>query len=205
VSTIDRSLCPGTQHGTDTAYNNHGCRCADAREARRLRRKRRREGRLPPLTVDPVGSVRRVQALAAIGWCARAIADAAGTSDATISRLQTGRHRGVINRGSAAKIAAAYERLSGRPGPTDRSRLIAKQHGWAPPLLWEDVDIDDPAATPIDDTPQINKRNRVHRDDLEHLRGYGLPVEVIAQRLAVKPSSIERHLERDRQQQKAAA
>jgi len=204
VSAIDRSVCPAPRHGTVSSYYNAGCRCADAREAYRIYRKRAREGRHQPALVSSIGTQRRLRALAAIGWDINTLAHRGGYQPIAIRNWRAARCP-RIKKVQAARIAALYEQLCGTQGPSSRSRGHARRHGWAPPLLWDELDIDDPAATPIDDTPQVDNRRRVHRDDLEHLRGYGLPVEVIAQRLAVKPSSIERHLERDRQRNQEAA
>src|SRR5690606_25764514 len=41
-----------------------------------------------------------------------------------------------------------YERLSGTPGPSDKVRVWAEKLGWAPPLAWEGLNIDDPNAQP---------------------------------------------------------
>lgn len=200
MSTHDRTGCRGTRHGTVSAYYNFACRCPDAREYYRIYRKRAREGRHQPALVPSIGTQRRLRALAAIGWDINTLARRGGYQPIAIRNWRAGRCP-RIKKVQAARIAALYEQLSGTEGPSSRSRGHARRHGWVPPLLWDELDIDDPAATPVDDTPQIDKRQRVHREDVEHLRSYGLPVEVIAARLAVQPSSIERHLERARQRQ----
>lgn len=91
--------------------------------------------------INPVGSIRRIQALRALGWPVQLLEKRYGTplqppADARCSA------------GYARTIRRVYEELSGATGPSTRVALLALRHGWAPPLAWEDVDIDDPAAFP---------------------------------------------------------
>ncbi len=117
-------------------------------------------GRLVP----SVGSQRRAQALAAIGWPLAAQAARVG-----VARTE---YRNAINRPRihvrvARKIADLFEELSATPGPSLRSRRYAMQHGWPAPLAWDD-DIDDPAASPVGhlsitrlvEAPAVNQRQK---------------------------------------------
>lgn len=97
--------------------------------------------------VDSLGSVRRVRALYALGHGRRALASTCGLHTDTISGLAAGRWERVTEQ-TAAHIRRAYDELSMRVGTVRRNRSMAYQLGWAPPLAWDDGDIDDPAGTP---------------------------------------------------------
>lgn len=141
------------RHGSMAGYRA-GCRLDCCRsgiarynEGRRLLHLR---GEAGPRFVDPRGTVRRVQALAALGW-----------SPAEVSR-QMGRHKSflthAINRydrirpSTAAAVAKVYEALSmQRPMPTTKHERmavtktlrLAERNQWVPPLAWDDIDNDD--------------------------------------------------------------
>lgn len=195
--TIDRTGCTAPRHGTRAAYDNDNCRCPDAREDYRVYRKRLREGRHNNGRTNPIGTARRLQALAAIGWDAATIAGRLGRSRDVIKQWR--RARGTWIAGTdAADVTRLYNQLEGTAGPSQRMRAYAASYGWAPPLLWDELDIDNPDVQPHNDTPAATTRWRIHHDDVTHLARYGLPIDVIAARLGVQPSSVERHLERER-------
>lgn len=186
-----RRPCTATRHGTEGAYRNARCRCADAREAYRLAQKRRREGRNQPTTVDRTGTSRRLRALAALGWNRTFLAERLGISVRSLRNLQgeqDPRQRRTVTRTTADRVAALYEQLSATPGEFKRTRDLARRAGWAPPLLWEDVDIDDPTAKPVDDQPASGPR--VDLDEVAYLASWGVPLGEIAARLNVEPESI---------------
>lgn len=154
---MDRSHCTARRHGTSSAYD-YGCRCPDAREANRLRKKRGREGRLPPGRVSPIGTQRRLQALSAIGWSHLIIARELGMHPTRVRDLRGNQRTNNIYRTTAIKVARLYERLSGTPGPSDKVRVWAEKLGWAPPLAWEGLNIDDPNAQPQGVLRKVTKR-----------------------------------------------
>ncbi len=96
------------------------------------------------MLIDATGTRRRLQALAVLGWTAAAIGERMG--DLSARHVQTLITRELVHRRTAAQVAAVYEQLSGTPGGSSitRSRAVAK--GWAPPLGWDEGQIDDPAA-----------------------------------------------------------
>jgi hypothetical protein len=80
-------------HGTATAWRL-GCRCGRCRRGLRAAAKvwwatrQLKRGRVPASYV-PADRVRRhVEALRAVGWTSRRIAEAAGVSPATVSRIR---------------------------------------------------------------------------------------------------------------------
>lgn len=196
--------CAAPRHGTEGAYRNARCRCPDAREAYRLAQKRRREGRNQPSTVDRTGTSRRLRALAALGWNRAGLAERLGISVRSLRNLQSEqdpRQRRTVTRTTADRVAALYEQLSATPGEFTRTRDLARRSGWAPPLLWEDVDIDDPNARPVDDQP-VNGRG-VDLDEVAYLASWGVPLGEIAARLDVAPESIaQARRRRDARQQR---
>lgn len=100
----------------------------------------------PPLAhvTDPTGTLRRIQALARIGWTYRHIAAAGQTSH----RLEHLAGQKWVTHEVAAAIARAYDLLSMTPGPSTRTASRAERTGWVPPLAWDEDTIDDPDAKP---------------------------------------------------------
>jgi hypothetical protein len=100
--------------------------------------------------IDATGSRRRIQALRAIGWSCRVIAEHAATTQARIQLIANGQP--TIRHGLAERIHTAYGILAKKPAPTDRDtarvRARATREGWAPPGAWDDDTIDDPNAHP---------------------------------------------------------
>lgn len=103
-----------------------------------------------------VGTRRRLQALVAIGWTSRALADRLGWNDRNFCRLIVGDQR--VRPDTARKVRDLYARLLHVLPPEDtaaekraaaRARRRAQALGWVSPLAWEDGDIDDPTARPV--------------------------------------------------------
>lgn len=96
--------------------------------------------------VDSTGTRRRVQALAWLGWPAREVAARAGTTERSLHTLIRPDRR--PSAALAARVAAVYEELCMTPGPSRITASKARGSGHAPPLAWDDVDIEDPKARP---------------------------------------------------------
>lgn len=201
--------CHTKRHDTNGAYRR-GCRCPQAREAYRLYRKRRREGRSTPQLVNSLGTARRLQALAAIGWSAAKLATELGwDSHCTVSNLQQ-RRRAKVTLATATLVADVYERLSMTPGGSKRARLFAARKGWPAPLAWDD-DIDEPTARPagavtvaVVDTVAVERAVRGDRRPDEVLpraerraavlrcRELDMPTHEIARRVGVSTRTVDR-------------
>lgn len=104
--------------------------------------------------VDSTGSRRRVQALVAVGWSQSKIAERLGMSGANL--WQTLRRPTVTARRARA-ITALYDELWNAAPPAGtpwdkvaiaRAKRTAAQHGYLPPLAWDDDTIDDPDTQP---------------------------------------------------------
>ena len=90
-----------------------------------------------------VGAVRRVQALRALGW-----------SNADLEQQSGVRCKDVHQRASCLytkwlAISRVYDQLCMTPGPSDRTRMLARKRGYPNPLEWEGLDIDDPGARAV--------------------------------------------------------
>lgn len=104
--------------------------------------------------IDSTGSTRRIQALVAIGWSQSKLAHRLGINRANFTPLAQGRRRTTV--ATARAVAALYDELSMTPPEAityrdrvsvTRARNYAAAAGWAPPLAWDDDQIDNPDAT----------------------------------------------------------
>ncbi|MGE4429075.1 MAG: hypothetical protein AB7G37_21705 [Solirubrobacteraceae bacterium] len=92
--------------------------------------------------VPAYASQRRLRALAALGW----------RLDDIDAHMETGQRAKAINGNTWVygkvhrRIAAVYEELSGKVGPSERTRRQARARGYAPPLAWDDIE--DPNERP---------------------------------------------------------
>ncbi|WP_181312486.1 hypothetical protein [Nocardioides campestrisoli] len=106
-----------------------------------------------PMLIDSIGTVRRLQALCALGWTGPQLGARLGVTPARVGHLVSGRWT-QVHRDTAAKVAALYDELS-MTVPQDpkvlrptqirihaRQRRLAAAKGWAPPLAWDDIDRD---------------------------------------------------------------
>lgn len=136
------------RHGTVAGYFK-GCRedcCRLARNAYERNRRKRLEAFGERRLIDATGTVRRIQALMALGWPSRELAVRCGWTHGEaileISRRET------VQRKTVATIARLYDELSMIPGPSAETKKRAIRKGWAPPLAWDEGEIDDPKARP---------------------------------------------------------
>jgi transcriptional regulator with XRE-family HTH domain len=118
-------------------------------------------GRWQPLA-DAAGTRRRVEALTYGGWSLTRLAGRLGWSRQVLQHKMRSAH---VSSASAAKVRALYDELWDQAPPegtkdekraATMARRYARDHGWVPPLAWDDDDLDDPAAVPVpgwDKTP----------------------------------------------------
>lgn len=114
--------------------------------------------------VPSVGTIRRLNALQALGWPSAALAREAGLSSGAMTEIRT---QEWVKVSTAAAVARTYDRLWNRLPPDDtpqaRSAITkalrrANAEGWLPPLAWDDHQLDDPAAQPHDWRPRSGRR-----------------------------------------------
>lgn len=98
--------------------------------------------------VDATGTSRRLRALVAIGYGQPGLAQRLGISVQSLSLILLGHQKSVDARLRSA-VADLFVDTWSHPinGPSgERSRTIARAHGWFGPLAWDDID--DPASMP---------------------------------------------------------
>lgn len=140
--------------------------------------------------VPRVGSTRRIQALMALGWRHQDIT--AAMRIATRSQLVLHQPGQYITRATRDAILRAYDELSMRRGPSEKTRQRAIASGYAPPLAWDDDTIDDPYAVPegagYTTGPVIEK--------ILELEQMGLRRDHIADRLGVTRDAVDMAISR---------
>lgn len=148
----------------------------------------------PSTSIDGTGTRRRLQALVAIGWSQRSLADRLEMTGPNLGRVIHGYCDQVLVR-TARQVAELYDDLSMTPGPDPRSVARAAAAGWPPPLCWDDDTIDDPTASPAERrTDRRRSRAEVVEDFLDSFDHHLGEIRVAADRLGVNPGSLERTL-----------
>lgn len=97
----------------------------------------------PPARVPSIGTVRRLQALAVMGWPTTHIGAIAGLT--RVNDLMAGGLK-RIPRAHATAIDTVFRTLRDTDGPSQLARSVAARNGWVPASAW--CDIDDPDETP---------------------------------------------------------
>jgi hypothetical protein len=120
--------------------------------------------------------LRRIQALARTGWPLSDIAAALGLPRVGLDGILGGDR---IENDVVVKTAALYDHWwEGPPAPPDPAAALAQtstvQHardrGWAPPMAWDDDQIDDPKAKPSGVRPFAHKAAHRRADIVEDLQ-----------------------------------
>lgn len=92
-----------------------------------------------PDLVPAVGTMRRLQALAAMGWPLTRSGIEAGISDTHARNLARGCHQQVTSE-VARKVDAYYRPRHMHPGPSACAKTVARRNGWVTALAWDDID-----------------------------------------------------------------
>lgn len=159
-------------------------------------------------TVDSIGLRRRVQALAAIGWSFSELDRRLGHDSGYTSQLAL---QGNVRVASRDKIIALYDELwcveppnTTRAERYARSRILnlARRNLWPSPLAWDDETIDDPTAEPqgfvVPREVKARPLDEVIEDFEDSRDHHGGLVVIAAERLGMKPETLERQLFRAR-------
>lgn len=104
----------------------------------------------PPVRVPAIGTARRVQALAAVGWTLTQTARDARLPMSFVRDLATGRYQRVP-REAADAVAELYRARCMTPGPSAHARTVAARNHWPSALAWDDID--DPHERPTQMRP----------------------------------------------------
>jgi hypothetical protein len=175
------------KHGERSTYNR-GCRCQPCRDdAARYERGRQWDllnGR--PRRVDKTGTQRRLQALYALGWDWHALSRRLDASPELTRQWATTKK--YVYARTAQRVTALYDELSMRLPPetnqverinATRARNRAARKGWAPPLSWDDDQIDNPDARPHGSYRAIRPRREVDEAVVQRLlAGQRVPATV---------------------------
>lgn len=149
--------------------------------------------------VPACGVVRRVEALACLGWSAAELLRRAGLGQ---HALETARRTGTCFASTRAAVAAAYDELWDQRPPetssTIRTRTIAARRGYAPAMAWDDDDLDNPDARPATTGRHVPFALRESRiEDVRELLAHGEHPAMIAHRLGVKVHALAQTLRRN--------
>jgi len=142
--------------------------------------------------VNSVGSIRRLQSLAAIGWPQTELCQRLGLASAPML-LPTS----PILAGRARAIAEVYRQLWNVPGPSNSAAIRARNNGAVPPTAWDDDTIDDPRAQPYGAADPSNPRaggtgsSDYTVGEVEFLAAAGETTENIAKRLHISAKYVE--------------
>ncbi|MEU4576644.1 hypothetical protein [Nonomuraea sp. NPDC023979] len=152
---------------------------------------------LPGKTViDGTGTRRRLQALVTIGWSQAKLAERIGWTPGNFGSLIGD---SPVTAASARLVRDLYDRLWNQAPPEDhhrdkiaasRARHYAARRGWAPPLAWDDDEIDDPAASP-DLGAQTPRMQALAENAEELITRFGCTPEAAAQRLGVQAGYVQ--------------
>jgi hypothetical protein len=179
----------------NTAGYRAGCRCEACRGAMAAQQRawEKRKYIHGHRQVPAAGTVRRIQALMALGWPHRLIADAAGVTVETVRNLNEADPRVFVE--SAEKIRRAYSALSMQVGPSRQVASVARNRGYVPPLAWDDDEIDDPDARPRDTGTGRGQWN-TRLPDGPRLAALvnGASVKVVADKYGVEYRSVQKRL-----------
>jgi transposase-like protein len=133
-----------------------------------------------PLQVPAVGTARRLQALAAVGWTQVDLAARLGVTQARVGHLMNSLFPMVLPE-TAAAVSRVYDELCmvvpTDPPPTrrgevrvhERARRQARRRGWVTALAWDEDAIDDPDARPHRSTRDARPHDDVDEATVERL------------------------------------
>lgn len=101
--------------------------------------------------ISVVGTRRRLQAMAALGYSLTDVEDATGVKSPLITNIRTGKNVSTAPE-TAAAIKEFYEIIEDTPAADSatsrRAVAFADKYNWAPPSAWKGLDIEDPSVVP---------------------------------------------------------
>lgn len=141
-----------------------------------------------------IGGRRRIQALLYMGWRHKDMTEWFGFSSALVLS-QVGNW---ISRRKHDAIKAAYDQHWNQQGPSAKTTRLAIKAGYAPPLAWDEDEIDDPEAIPagVEETSSYGVTAETHVEEAEFLLAAGTAPAEIPARLGLSASGLEKSLHR---------
>jgi hypothetical protein len=164
---------------------------------------------------DP--TIRRLKALAAIGWSPTAIAGELRICPARIARILKSANVTVATAGA---IRSLYDRAGDTPPPTytkkqrdsaEKARTRARRYRWSPPMAWDNIesdaepnhselrrrpssslDIDEIAVERAMNGDQVRLSGAERDEVIRRLTEKGYPVREIADRLRTTARTVSR-------------
>lgn len=178
------SDCGGDRHGTYIAVRENGCSCPDALDDRYRYEKAQRTGTLQPAHVDATGTVRKLQAMNALGYGGHYLAGQLDTAGSYVLNLMRGA-KDSVHRRTADRVDELYRELSSKPAEwnpdycphlteaergwrIEKTKATADERGYASPMRWDGARINDPAALPEGRGPQT--AHTAAEDDADTVR-----------------------------------
>ncbi|WP_314325473.1 hypothetical protein [Paenarthrobacter ilicis] len=158
------------------------------------------ENMAPNRYIDSCGTIRRLQALVAIGWSQQRLGNQLGMNRSNFGAMMNA-DQCTVRR--AIAVRNLYNQCWNRPQTgtewhaktsATRARNHAKARGWAPPLAWDDETIDNPDAQPEFGT-KLKLRDTI-AEDVEFMHKTGASIDEMSERLGNPWQSIERQLHR---------
>ena len=154
----------------------------------------------PGALVDALGTRRRIQSLAWVGWSIPQLAALAGIDKQSLHRAL--RHD-QLTAATATAVRDLYDQMwNVTPRNPDRhaatavtrTRNRARAQGWHPPMAWDNIDDPNETPTPTDQT-RVSRIEYTITTTAE-LLDLGVGPDEIARRLNIQPASLQRILHR---------
>ncbi|MFF4746826.1 hypothetical protein [Streptomyces sp. NPDC001268] len=140
--------------------------------------------------VPAVGAMRRLHALAAMGWTLEWTSRQVGISYTATRDISSGRTMS-IQRQHFSAIDRVYRQHAMRLGPSTVARDIARRKQWATAAAWDDID--DPNCTPDLGTEDPVNRTTVaayRLNEIAFLVDCNVSEHEIAERLGMRPQYV---------------
>ncbi len=165
----------------------------------------------PGAKVDATGTQRRIQALVAAGYPLAEIARQLGKDPRGFGRLL---EQPMVVKNTAEAVQRLYQQIWDQPPPqvgfrpqtrAEQARRLADRRGWAPPLAWNDEDLDRPEGRPAEGWQRKNLRGSARAAALTEdatwlMSQLGLTREQAAERMGVRLDILNRAISQARRE-----
>lgn len=138
--------------------------------------------------VPAVGTRRRLEALAFMGWSTTVIAPMIGSNYRPLLKIRSG-EVGRVRSSTARRVQRIFRELCSTEAPGSSgviTRGYARKHGYLSHLAWDNID--DPNETPAG----LGKSRGVDRELVLRLVGEGMSDPAVAERAGCHPRTVLR-------------